>query len=181
MYFRKAAGFVLSPGREFRAAGKEKLKEAFNYMLVMLLAYSALSGVVFYLFSWDATGGLVTFLAYYMTGIFANVLLGFWIHIWAYAFGARGVERSLKTVFYGSTPSYLLGWLGTAQGLGVLNFALILWSFGLYWAGLRKLHSLSSAKAAASLAISFVLGFGILLGFAIFTFTALLPLVYSLA
>ena len=97
--------------------------------------------------------------------------------MWAFIFGARGIGKTMSVVFYGSTPSYLLGWI---PQIGLFRLVLIAWSFGLYWFGL-KAHGLAPRKAAGAIIISLGLGFAILVGLSYLAFSYFLPLIYSLA
>ena len=80
------------------------------------------------------------------------MIAGLWLHLWAYIFGAKkGLHQTLKTVFYGGTPSYLLGWI---PFIAILFW---LWSLYLQWIGLQKLHDMPGNKALLSILIAFIL------------------------
>jgi hypothetical protein len=169
--FQKAMGFLQQPAKAFDAESKTEPMEAFVYMAVLSIVGAVLTGIVS-LFSPLGGGFLVmtAILGAYIGGIVFSVISGLWLHLWAYIFGAKkGLNQTLKTVFYGGTPSYLLGWI---PFIGILFF---LWSLYLEWTGLQRLHGMPGDKAALSIVVAFVIPFVLLIVLAMVALSLLSP------
>jgi len=148
----------------------------------MLLVFAVLRGIAHAALSADLSGAVIIALTQYVTGFIATMVVGVWLHLWAWLFGARGFGSTLKIVVYGSTPSFLLGWLVVVPVVGrYVRLALIIWSFVLFWIGLKKLHHLPSWKAGAVAGIALVVGFVLFVGFAFFVLDFWIPLLLSFA
>jgi hypothetical protein len=80
------------------------------------------------------------------------VIGALWIHLWAMVVGAKnGLEQTMKSVFYGATPMYLLGWI---PFVGILAS---LWGLVLVGIGLMRLQNLSSGRAILAILIAIVI------------------------
>lgn len=181
MDFKKAKGFLLSPAKTFESE-KGTVKSAFLYLLVMLVVFVLLQGVAQLVLGVEAGGVVLVAGVSYVTGLVGTLVTGVWLHLWAWLFGARGFGSTLKIVVYGSTPSFLLGWLVAVPEIGrYLRLVLIIWGFVLFWIGLKKLHHLPSWKAGTVAGIALVVGFVLFVGFAFFVLDFWIPLLLSFA
>ncbi len=148
--FQKAMGFLQKPEAAFNKEKKTELMEGFIYLAILSIITAVLSGIVS--LSFGNTLVIPTIVSGYMFGIVGAVLGGLWLHLWAYIFGAKGkLEQTLKTMFYGGTPSYLLGWV---PFVGILAG---LWSIYLTWIGLQNLHGLKGDRAAFAVITAFII------------------------
>jgi hypothetical protein len=97
---------------------------------------------------------LNVFLAYL---IFLTLLIGiFIIGLVTHAFvlllgGEKGVEQTVKTTMYASTPALLLGWI---PYIGVLGF---IWSLVLLILGIKENHGMDVGKASLVVLIPIIL------------------------
>ncbi len=161
---------------------KEPASGSFKYALLMLLVYAVLGGVLTLAFGQPPEFALIMLLVYYVTGLISTIVVGAWFHLLVLAFGGRGAGQSFKAILYGSTPSYLLGWLASVPFYGkYLRLLFILWGFVLYWIGIRKLHLMGPARAAALVVVAVVVGFAIMVGFYLLLLTSVLPRIFTLA
>ena len=149
--FQKAMGFLQQPSKAFDGEKKTEVMEAFVYMAVLSVIVAVLSGLMS-LFS-ALPGVVITLIVVsYITGIVASVIMGLWLHLWSYIFGAKkGLNQTLKTVFYSGTPNYLLGWIP------VINILFLLWTLYLNWVGLQRLQGMPGNRAAMTIVIAFVI------------------------
>jgi len=86
---------------------------------------------------------VVAFVATFVGGLVGILVGGLWIHLWVYIVGGRkGIGQTLKSVAYGSTPQFLLGWIP------LLGWAFWAWSMLISVIGLKQLHGISTGKAA---------------------------------
>ena len=167
--FQKAMGFLQEPKAAFDREKSSEPASGFVYMALLSIITAVLSGIVSL---FNPLGGAfiaIVIVGGYVAGIIGSVIAGLWLHLWAYIFGAKkGLAQTLKTVFYGGTPNYLLGWIP------FLNILFSLWSIYLYWIGLQRLHSLPGNKSGFAILIAFiipiiVLGLMVLIGLAMFS------------
>ncbi len=160
--FQKAMGFLQQPAKAYDKEKGTDVIEAFKYMAILFLIVSVLSAII--------SLNPLTFITIYIFGIVGAVIAGLWLHLWAYVFGAKkGLHQTLKTVFYGGTPSYLLGWI---PYIGILFW---LWSLYLDWTGLQKLHGMPGDRAALSILIAFIVPMIILAVLALMALSFLVP------
>lgn len=176
--YAKMKGFILSPEKAFSQVKGESLKPSFIYMLVLLLFSSLIVSVVSALLGGGIDVIVPLFLGYYVSGLVGNLAIGLWLYVVVLIFRGRGLTSSLKTVFYGSTPSYLLGWTIIFGGV-YLRLLFIAWNFVFYWIGIKKLYSMTGRKAGIVTAISFFIGFAIYIGIVFLIFTYYLPFLFS--
>jgi hypothetical protein len=157
--FQKAMGFLQQPAKAFDNEKATDIMEAFKYMVVLFLVVSVLSAIV-------SLNPLI-FITTYVFGIVFAVIAGLWLHLWAYIFGAKGgLHQTLKTVFYGGTPTYLLGWIP------LINILTGLWFLYLGWVGLKRLQGMPGDRAAFSILIAFIIPM-MIIGIIALTFLAL--------
>lgn len=169
--FLKAKRFLLDPKAAFDAEKKSDVFDAFKYMVIWLFVTAILTAIVLgaggsalmnlsaNLLGTQAMAGgvtgmlvLTTFFSAWIFGIIGMIIAGLWLHLWAYLVGARNkVENTLKTVFYGSTPRYVLGWI---PFIGVIGY---FWSLGLYALGLTRLQNLSTGKSILAIIIAVII------------------------
>jgi hypothetical protein len=149
--FDKAMVFLKQPAKAFDNEKKTEVMEAFIYMAVLSIVAAVLSGVVS-LFSTLPVFVLSVIVLGYIGSIVISVIIGLWLHLWAYIFGAKkGLHQTLKTVFYAGTPNYLLGWI---PFIGIIFW---LWTIYLNWIGLQRLQGLPGNKAAGAILIAFII------------------------
>lgn len=179
-FFKKAKEFIVSPRKAFEKESGP-LSGALAYLLVMALFSSLLGAVLGSVFGFSLQEFLAVLGETYFLDLVGTLAMGVWLHAWSYLLGARGAEKTLKVVIYGSTPSLAFGWLRGIPEWGIfLRFAFIIWGLVLYGIGLKKVHRLSSARSASAVIIASVIGIMIIVGIALFTFTRFLPLLYSI-
>lgn len=165
-YFGKAIDFLKSPGKSFEEVTTDSLGNAFKYMLVLGILVSVLNGIVVGIMTSMAPIPTIpvlgesflpivivsTMIFMYVSLIIGQTIYGLWLHLWVYIFGARkGLEQTVKSVYYGNTPSYLLGWIP------VISIIFVLWSFVLTGMGLTKLQGMTGGRAALAIIISLVI------------------------
>ena len=167
--FQKVTGFLQDPPKAYSSEKKTEIMEAFLYMAVLSVVLAVLSGAVSLILSPGVFTVELIFIGY-VSVIVLMVILGLWLHLWAYIFGAkRGLLQTLKIVFYGGTPIYLLGWLPL---IGTLAW---LWSFFLDWKGLQNLQGMSGDNAAYAILIAFVIPLTLVLLLAAFALFYIIP------
>jgi hypothetical protein len=161
--FQKAMGFLKQPAKAFEKESATDVTAAFKYMLVLMLVVAILSAAI----SLNA----LAFVGIYVFGIFGSVIVGLWLHLWAYIFGAKkGLNQTLKTVFYGGTPNYLLGWIP------IINILASLYAIYLYWVGLKGLQVMPGDKALFAILIAIIIPMIILVVMGLLLLAALAPI-----
>jgi hypothetical protein len=161
-YFNLSIEFLKAPSKAFESIKKKSMGEAFRYMLVMGVIVSVLGGIVGYAVNSvlmsllpaaaEAMTPLMvatTIVFGYVFVIILNVLFSLWLHLWVYVFGSRkGLEQTMKAVFYSDTPSYLLGWIP------IVGFITLIWSLVLNIIGLMKLQGMNGIRAVGAVVIA---------------------------
>jgi len=188
-YIKKGVSFLKEPGKSFEKEKKSSLGEAFKYMTILLLVNAVLGAAatsIWTAFAYYALSTamvatdilfifIATFAITYAGTLLALVLWGMLLHLCAYLFGARkGFGQTLKAIFYGNTPHYVLGWIP------VISFISIIWSFALTGIGIMKLHEMEGAKAAVSLIIALAIAIIAVATASLFLFASLLSFMPSL-
>jgi len=162
----KVWGFLRRPITTFRAVKEDTLSGALKYALICLVIFGALTGIVLVLWG---TGQLSGADSVWLSGeplllipiiiglsIVGGILLifigGAWTHLWVYLLGRRqgcSYRQTLKTLIYGATPIYLVGWVPfLAERVGVLLGTLVsIWALVLMIIGLRELHGITTGRA----------------------------------
>jgi len=174
-------GFLWRPSENFDAVKEDTFGDAITYYLPLLVIFSVLFAVVTAVILLDPVvqgivsgimlpeacpigllltllnqfdmltlgGGL--FIGALIGGIVGILILGIWMHIWAYAFGGRiGLTQTIKTLMYSATPFFLLGWI---PGLNILG---LIWTLLLVLTGLMELQEMYSGRAILALIFSLV-------------------------
>ncbi len=150
--FQKAVLFLKQPEKAFAAEKKTDVSQAFIYLAILSLVGAVLGGIVTAAMALPGAFALLLIPAGYLMGIIGAVIMGLWLHLWAYVFGAKGgLHETLKAAFYGGTPVYLLGWIP------FIGFLFSLWSVYLQWLGLKGLQGMKGDKAAIAVIVAFVI------------------------
>ena len=162
-YIYKAVDFLKSPEKSFDSVKGKKIGEAFKFVLIVALIFAVLNGVVAglmlsYTPILAATLPLIVIsviVVSYIGIIIFLTIWGLWLHLWAYIFGARrGLEQTIKAVYYGNSPVYLLGWL---VWIPVILIIPSIWSLVLQGIGLKKLQGMNTGKAASAMVIAIII------------------------
>lgn len=186
--FEKAKTFIMDPKTAFDRETKSDAISGLKYAVIWLFIMALLSAIVYGIFGnrissfmtsmWlpesvmeaEITVGstLSTFFGAWIGGVIGLLILGLWLHLWAYILGARmKLENTLKVVFYGNTPSYVLGWIP------LLNVIATIWALVLYIMGLTRLQKLTTGKAILTLVIAILIP-GIIVGALVIMFIGLM-------
>jgi len=177
-YVYKAIDFLIKPSKNFDSIKKYKLGEAFKFMLAISIVFAVLNGIIGTLFSnyIRATFGMTIPYSYellpvmiisnivssYILIVVFFILWSLWQHLWAYVFGARkGIEQTIKSVFYGTSPLFLMGWIP------VISIIFVIWSLALHVIGIKKLHGMNTARSALAVSIAVIISLILLLAFLI--------------
>ena len=159
-YIYKAVDFLKSPEKSFDSVKGKKIGEAFKFVLIVAVIFAVLNGVVAglmlsYTPILAATLPLIVIsviVVSYIGIIIFLTIWGLWLHLWAYIFGARrGLEQTIKAVYYGNSPVYLLGWIP------VILIISSIWSLVLQGIGLKKLQGMNTGKAASAMVIAIII------------------------
>jgi len=159
----KAIGFMISPEKTFNRVIEEDFVESVKYFLVLDLIFSLLLTMITVAFlSWvPSIGflGFVIFFVFFTGAILGQLIFGIWTHIWIYILGGRqGIDETLKAVFYGYTPTLLIGW--TIIGLFIGG----MWSMLSQITGIATLQKISTGKALLGYIVSMGMIFMIVYG-----------------
>lgn len=166
-HIKRGISFLTDPGNSLDAEKDTGLNDAFKYMLVLAIIMAFLGALVSAI-SVTFTGVFIppeataftnplfifvtSLVAGYVGVIIVSFIWSLWLHLWAYVLGARsGLEQTMKSVFYGGTPNYLLGWIP------FINFISAIWSFVLTGMGLVRFHGITGGKAALSIIIALII------------------------
>ena len=190
-YIKKGISFLTTPGESLDSEKATTFGDAFKYLLVLGIIVSVLGAVVAafstsFAFSFIPSGSLpveatpfisapfifVTSLVGSYVGLVIGALIwGLWLHLWVYIVGARkGIEQTMKSVFYGCTPNYLLGWIP------LVNIIAAIWCFILTGMGIVKYQEMTGGKAALAIIIALVIPV-VIIGVLLVTF--LLPMIMA--
>jgi len=175
MNFNKFFDFIGSPSKAFDNEKKTTLGEAFKFMifgLFILAIISTIIGVIVLavaatfissfmplgIIPFGAAGAIgagivvMMFIGTLVGGIIASLIWGLWLHLWVYIFGSRkGLDNTFKSVFYGMSPHYILGWIP------VINIIILIWSIVVQGIGLTKLHEITRGKAAGAIILAIII------------------------
>ncbi|MEE9323311.1 MAG: hypothetical protein V3U72_02075 [Candidatus Aenigmarchaeota archaeon] len=171
-YIKKGISFLSAPGESLDNEKTTTFGDAFKYLLILGIIVSVLGAAVAvfwtnFAFSFIPSGSLpaeatlftsapvifVTSLVGSYVGLVIGALIwGLWLHLWVYIVGARkGIEQTMKSVFYGCTPNYLLGWIP------ILNIIAAIWCFILTGMGMVKYQEMTGGKAAFAIIMALVI------------------------
>ena len=160
----KIRGFLFSPGEAFWQVRDEDLKETTLYFIVISLIYTLLSTLItgiavskhpaLVLFGLGFGSGNIVlsfFIILALTIVMAFVY-ALWLHLWIILIcGKRGLEKTIKTVFYYLTPTMLIGWIPVIGA-----FAAPVWSVVVGIIGIQELHQVSFGRALLSILLSII-------------------------
>ncbi|MDD1718322.1 MAG: YIP1 family protein [Methanoregulaceae archaeon] len=160
----KVKGFLLNPVESFQKARGDSLGETFLYFVILLVIYAILAAIVS-LAVGQAVRSLIPgfpgmssialpflFVGTLIGGIIGVFIGGAWLHLWVYIFGGRkGIMQTIKTVMYGSTPTFVIGWIPIISIIGAI------WSFILVILGIRELHEISTGAAVLAVAVAIII------------------------
>lgn len=164
----KVKGFLLEPSRTFQYYREDPLANALKYYLILYLVYVFLDILVRIFFAEmivslmgeyaliSANAGTEEIIMssiydviYVIPGIFiGGALLEIGVYI---AGGRKGLNQTIMSMLYSSTPSLLFGWVP------VLNILAGIWSIVLNIIGIREFHDISSERAVLAMTISIIL------------------------
>lgn len=149
----RAKGFFLEPVETFRQSKNDEPRAVFTYFGALLLFYAVFSSLVNAVFGTGGAVGIVADLILtVIAGVVGMLVFAAWVHLWVYVVGGRyGVMQTVNALFYGSTPSLLLGWI---PFVGII---FSLWSLVLYVLGVRELQGISTARAVIAIAIAVII------------------------
>ena len=171
-YIKKGISFLTTPGESLDNEKTTTFSDAFKYLLVLGIIVSVLGAVVAvfwtsFAFSFIPTGAIppeaagfvsapsifvMSLAAGYVGLVIGALIWGLWLHLWVYIVGARkGIEQTMKSVFYGYTPNYLLGWIP------LVNLIAAIWCFILTGMGIVKYQEITGGKAALAIIIALVI------------------------
>jgi len=178
--FDKAKNFLLEPKTAFDNESKSDTMSALKYAVIWLFISSLLGSIVFAIIgdkstevlstlaplaaldtTMEITAGSVvsTFLGGWIGGIIGLFMIGLWLHLFAYIFGARmGLENTFRIIFYGNTPGYILSWIPFVNVIGFL------WSMVLYAIGLNRLQKMTKSMAVITVIAAVIIPTVIILG-----------------
>ncbi|MGB6872559.1 MAG: YIP1 family protein [Dehalococcoidia bacterium] len=150
----KMWGFLRRPTTTFGAVKEDTLSGALKYALICLVIFGALTGIVLAVMEIDKPFLLIAesiglSIAGGMLFIFIG---GSWTHLWVKLLGGRqgcSYRQTLKTLIYGATPIYLVGWVPflAERAGGPLGVLVSIWALVLIIIGLRELHGITTGRA----------------------------------
>lgn len=187
-YIDKAKKFIFEPSKAFDKEKKKSSDAAFKYLVVMsfvmavifsivvsvsaalVTPFIAMMGIPMEAMAFTGFFVVVTFFSILIGTIVGSIIWALWLHLWAYLLGARkGIDQTFKSVFYGITPNYFLAWIP------LINILVAIWTFVLTGMGLKRLHGITTGKAAAIIIISIIIPFLIVLSIVGIAITAFGP------
>lgn len=161
--FLKAKKFFVDPVSAFDEERENKTLPAFKYIATWLLLNAIIFGIgLTALLNWIQNIGApalplkanvvilpVAIFIIWISSLITVAVSGLWLHLWAYIVGARnGVENTLKTVFYGSTPIFVIGWIPI---IGILGY---IWSLPLQALGLTRTQGIHVSKSILAIVLA---------------------------
>ena len=169
-FMEKVGGFITRPTETFRNVKEEEMGSALRYFIVCITIYGILFGIIYTIFypslfgefwkmpkevfGW-ATGVtfiIVIIVMIIVSGVIGIFIGGAWLHLWVWLFGGRkGYRETIKAIAYGSTPSYLLGWIP------FINFITGIWALILLILGIKELQEISTGKAVSAIMVAIVI------------------------
>lgn len=175
----KVKGFILNPIETFQKVREEGLGEGLRYFVIWIIIYGILYGIMYTIiftsigaifgsfedmpgwgamFGW-ATGAVLTVIMIVMIIVFGIIGLfigGAWLHLWVRLMGGKkGYHQTVKSMVYGDTPTFLLGWIP------FINFITGLWSLILLIFGIKELQEISTGKAALAVILAIIIPVGV--------------------
>ncbi len=160
----RVKGFLMNPVESFQKARGDTLGDTFTYFIILLVIYAILASIVSWVMGqavqslfpgFQGMGGMalpILFVATIVGGIVGAFIGGAWLHLWVYIFGGRkGIVQTIKTVMYGLTPTYVIGWIPIISIIGAI------WSFILFILGVREMQEISTGRAIVAVVIAIVI------------------------
>jgi hypothetical protein len=154
------AGFLRAPGPAYQRLKKEGASHAVRFLCPVLIFFSLMTVVMTLTgnTSWPSflepapegiTGvslaALAEFSLAFLSGLILVVITGCWLHMWVYAIGdRRGLSDTVRMVFYGSSPAFLIGWI--PYYVGAILGAIIAIIF--YYYGIREFFAMDLLKSS---------------------------------
>jgi hypothetical protein len=168
----KIRGFLFSPSEAFWQVRDEHLQDTTIYFIVISVIYTLFSTLItgiavskhpaLVLFGLGFGSGNIVlsfFIILALTLVIA-VAYALWLHLWIILIcGKRGVQKTIKTVFYYLTPTMLIGWIPVIGA-----FAASVWSVVVGIIGIEELHQVPFGRALVSILLSIITA-GILVAF----------------
>jgi hypothetical protein len=168
----KIRGFLFSPSEAFWQVRDEYLQDTTIYFIIISVIYTLFSTLItgiavskhpaLVLFGLGFGSGNIVlsfFIILALTVVIA-VAYALWLHLWVMLIcGKRGVEKTIKTVFYYLTPTMLIGWIPVIGA-----FAASVWSVVVGIIGIEELHQVPFGRALISILLSIITA-GILVAF----------------
>ncbi|KPJ56973.1 hypothetical protein AMJ49_02930 [Parcubacteria bacterium DG_74_2] len=148
----KVTGFLFHPSDAFNKVRDEKLKDAFKYILYLLLFNAVVTTILKKLKS--PISIISAFLIAFISGLIGVFVWGLWMHFWLnlnYKEKRKETAQTLKVAVYSIMPSLIFGWI---PYLGLLTG---LWSFYLDAEGLKQLQEIPKEKAINVVTISAII------------------------
>jgi hypothetical protein len=134
--------FLFEPTKAFTAEQSTSFGDAFKYVMLLAIVSSVLSGIIA-AFVVGIALGVAAIITTYIMLVIGVVIGGLILHIFAYIYGARkGLDQTLKTVAFGSTPTLLFTWIP------VIGWIISLYGIVLNVIGLKNLQGMSTGRAA---------------------------------
>jgi len=176
----KVKGILLTPVEAFQQARADDPKTLLMYfapLLVFLAIMSTLVSlvltVVLSIFNpFGIAGGIITSIMGFFVILIVYPIIAaiftIWLHIITYLAGGRkDIFQTGKAVFYGMTPSLLLGWIPLVSYIAAL--ASIVYAT----IGLRELQELDTVRAIIVMAIAVLVPLVIIIVLVVLFFAAL--------
>jgi hypothetical protein len=148
----KGKKFLFEPTKSFKAEEKSSFGDAFRYFLLLAIVSSVLTGIIAAFFV-GALLGVAAIISTYVMLVIGMLIGGIILHIFAYIYGARkGLEQTMKTVAYGSTPSLLFMWIP------IIGWIIALYGIVLNVLGLKNLHGITTGRAVLAVITPIIIG-----------------------
>jgi hypothetical protein len=153
----KVVGILFHPEETFRLLRDESVGDAFVGYGILLVIYAVLSSLIsqaeiLLFFSLNpflnsfwripAASFPLLVIGTIVLFILGLVIGGAILHLFVYLVGGRkGLEQTLKSVMYSSTPIFVLGWIP------IVGFLAALYALFLEILAVRELHQISTGRA----------------------------------
>ena len=176
----KVKGIILTPVEAFQQARADDPKTLLMYFAPLLVFYAILATIVSMVLTvilsifnpLGIAGGIVASILGFFIILIAYPIIAaiftVWLHIITYIAGGRkDIFQTGKAVFYGMTPTLLLGWIpivAYVAGIVSIIYATI---------GLRELQELDTVRAIIVMAIAVLVPLVIVIILAVLFFAAI--------
>ncbi|QSZ67700.1 YIP1 family protein [Methanofollis aquaemaris] len=187
-FIQKITGILFRPAQTFRDLEDESLWTALVHYLKLSVLFSALMTLTLYTLpgvpttrKWAMASQVFqpldffAFLAVIL--IVGPLLVGIWLHVWAFLLGGRGgIGQTLKTALYSYTPFLVLVWipiLGLFAGAVSTLYPQVV--------GIRELHHLPPRRAKSAVCVAVFLSVVALVAIIVMILVAPPPMLSSLS